>query len=453
MSIVSLGCSRNDVDSEELAGRLRDDGWNLLDDDAPADIILVNTCGFIAQAKQDSINTLLEASELQGSTGKVVAVGCMAQRYGKELAEQLPEAAAVLGFDHYPAIGQTLRRIMDGEAIESHTPSDRRLMLPTAPVTRPQAVESVVVPGMGPHLYRDRLNQAPWAPLKIASGCDRRCSFCSIPSFRGSFVSRDPLEIIEEASWLGAHGVSELLLVSENSTSYGKDLGDLRSLERLLPALTLLEGIQWVRVSYLQPAEMRPELLTIIANTPGVVPYFDLSFQHASGEVLRRMKRFGDSNSFLDLLSRIRAQNPLVGARSNVIVGFPGETESDLETLTDFIEQAQLDVLGVFGYSNEEGTSAFDLADQLPDHEISARVEHVSALASRVSDQVAESRIGQRVRVLIEDTDGEGRSEHQGPEVDGSTTMRGDAMWRIGDIIDAVVVEAHGIDLVAEALA
>lgn len=452
VSIVSLGCSRNDVDSEELAGRLNADGWNLVDEDSPADVILVNTCGFIAQAKQDSINTLIEAAEAQGNTGKVVAVGCMAQRYGKELAEQLPEAAAVLGFDHYPTIGSTLRRIMAGEVVESHIPSDRRLSLPTTPVSRPEVADSVAIPGMGPHVYRGRLNQAPWAPLKIASGCDRRCSFCSIPSFRGSFISRNPLDVIEEATWLGAHGVRELLLVSENSTSYGKDLGDLRSLERLLPALTLLDGIEWVRVSYLQPAEMRPELLAIIAGTQGVVPYFDLSFQHASADILRRMRRFGDLDSFLTLISKIRELNPHAGIRSNVIVGFPGETQQDLDTLAEFIEQAQLDVLGVFGYSNEEGTTAFTLPDQLPEHEIESRVDYVSSLSTRVSDEVATGRIGQRVRVLIESSDGEGRSEHQGPEVDGITTIIDYSDLTVGDIVEALVCDAQGIDLIAQVM-
>ena len=238
--------------------------------------------------------------------------------------------------------------------------------------------------------------------------------------------------------------------MSENSTSYGKDLGDLRSLERLLPALTMLDGIEWVRVSYLQPAEVRPELLSIIASTPGVVPYFDLSFQHASADVLRRMKRFGDLDSFLTLINTIRGLNPQAGIRSNVIVGFPGETQEDVDVLCEFIEQAQLDTLGVFGYSNEEGTTAYNLDGQLPDFEIESRVEHVSALVTRVADDVATERIGQSVKVLIESTDGDGRSEHQGPEVDGITTVYGRTSWVIGDIVDAVITDSDGIDLIAQ---
>ena len=218
------------------------------------------------------------------------------------------------------------------------------------------------------------------APLKLASGCDRRCSFCAIPSFRGSFVSRRPSDVVGEARWLATQGVKELFLVSENSTSYGKDLGDLRLLETMLPELTGIDGIERVRVSYLQPAETRPGLIEAIASTPGVVPYFDLSFQHASATVLRRMRRFGDPESFLGLLDQIRTLAPLAGVRSNVIVGFPGETDEDLQTLCDFLEAARMDVTGVFGYSDEDGTEAAAFVDdiKLDEDEIRARTEHVT---------------------------------------------------------------------------
>ena len=449
VSIVSLGCSRNDVDSEELAGRLTTDGWNLVADGDQTDVVLVNTCGFIEQAKKDSIDTILEASELLAGSGKVVAVGCLAQRYGKDLAAELPEADAILSFDDYADIGSTLRRVLAGESIAPHTPGDRRKLLPISPAARQSATQGVSTPGMGPHIYRQRLEATPWAPLKIASGCDRKCTFCAIPAFRGSFVSRDPGEIYEEAAWLADNGVRELLLVSENSTSYGKDLGDLRLLEKLLPLLTQPEGIEWVRVSYLQPAEMRPDLISVIANTPGLVPYFDLSFQHASNSVLRRMKRFGGTDSFLDLLSAIRLHNPLAGARTNVIVGFPGETEDDLAELTAFIEGARLDAVGVFAYSDEDGTAAVKLDGHLPDHEVVARREAVSKVALRVSEAVAQGRIGQQVEVLIEESGNIGRSRHQGPEVDGSTTIVSTTQFQVGSFIQAVVVDCDGVDLIA----
>ena len=238
VAVVTLGCARNDVDSEELAGRLAADGFRLVEDPAAADTVLVNTCGFVEQAKKDSVDALLEAADLKGEghgPQAVVAVGCMAERYGAELAESLPEADAVLGFDDYPDIGARLRSIVAGEKQHPHTPQDRRRLLPIAPVDRAAAISTSSTSGV----QRSRLDRGPMAPLKLASGCDRRCTFCAIPSFRGSFVSRRPTDVLDEARWLAADGVRELFLVSENSTSYGKDLGDLRLLETLLPELAV----------------------------------------------------------------------------------------------------------------------------------------------------------------------------------------------------------------------
>jgi MiaB/RimO family radical SAM methylthiotransferase len=289
------------------------------------------------------------------------------------------------------------------------------------------------------------------APLKLASGCDRRCSFCAIPTFRGSFVSRRPHDVLAEARWLAGEGVRELFLVSENSTSYGKDLGDLRLLETLLPELAEVEGIDRVRVSYLQPAETRPGLVDAIAATPGVSPYFDLSFQHASAPVLRRMRRFGDAESFLGLLEQVRSRSPEAGVRSNVIVGFPGESGDDLETLCEFLVAARLDVTGVFGYSDEEGTEAAGLDGKLDEEEIRDRVEHVTDLVEQLTADRAAERIGERVEVLVESVEDEieGRADHQGPEVDGTTRLsRGP--HRVGDLVEATIIASEGADLVAE---
>jgi ribosomal protein S12 methylthiotransferase RimO len=469
VALVTLGCARNEVDSEELAGRLEADGFRLVADPAEADTVVVNTCGFVEAAKKDSVDTLLQAADLKesGTTQAVVAVGCLAERYGKDLAESLPEADAVLGFDDYPDIAARLRAIVAGETHQAHTPQDRRRLLPISPVDR--AASALSVPGhavadasvtevgaggpaTGPRGVRKRLDGGPMAPLKLASGCDRRCSFCAIPSFRGSFVSRRPSDVLAEARWLGEQGARELFLVSENSTSYGKDLGDLRLLETLLPELAAVEGVERVRVSYLQPAETRPGLIEAIAGTPGVVPYFDLSFQHASAPVLRRMRRFGDPESFLGLLERIRGLAPEAGVRSNVIVGFPGETEEDLETLCDFLVAARMDVTGVFGYSDEDGTEAASYDGKLDDDEVRARTEHVTALVEELNAQRAEERIGEEVVVLVESLDGssaEGRAAHQGPEVDGTTTIEDvPAGTRIGDLLPATVVGTDGVDLI-----
>ncbi|TCO51796.1 MiaB/RimO family radical SAM methylthiotransferase [Kribbella antiqua] len=555
VALVTLGCARNDVDSEELAGRLEAGGFRLVEDAADADTVVVNTCGFVEAAKKDSVDTLLAASDYKesGRTQAVVAVGCLAERYGEQLAEALPETDAVLSFDDYADISDRLRSILSGTKHQPHVPRDRRKLLPLAPADRPttsgiaipghgdhiphqlkgrptpstpdqtltttpstatpatgihtpaaaptsgpsagtpttgtpagtstngtladvatsgtpagaelkiEAPDLASAPASGPRVVRRRLDGGPMAPLKLASGCDRRCAFCAIPMFRGAFVSRRPTEVLGEAHWLAENGVRELFLVSENSTSYGKDLGDLRLLETLVGEIAAVPGITRVRVSYLQPAEMRPTLITAMASTPGVVPYFDLSFQHASGPLLRRMRRFGDSERFLELIAQVRAAAPTAGIRSNVIVGFPGETEEDVDILCDFLSRAGLDAIGVFGYSDEDGTEAETYDGKLDEDAIAARLDRVTRLAEDLTSARAEARIGELVEILVEsldDTDdtaasegrsGEGRAAHQGPEVDGSTTVTGlpDGI-RVGDLVSAKVVGSDGVDLIAE---
>jgi ribosomal protein S12 methylthiotransferase len=469
VSLVTLGCARNDVDSEELAGRLEASGWTLTGGDEAA-VVLVNTCGFIEAAKQESIAEILDG----GSAGAhVVAAGCLAERYGAQLADALPEAQ-VLSFDDYGNIGARLDAVLAGERWTAHQPRDRRRLLPVSPVRRPGAgaghvpghgfragsaipdLPPGVAPASGPRVLRRRLDGGPVAPLKIASGCDRRCSFCAIPGYRGAFLSRPPEDLLAEAEWLAARGVRELLLVSENSTSYGKDLGNLQLLDELLPALAAVPGIARIRVSYLQPAELRPGLIEVMTSTPGAAPYFDLSFQHASGSVLRAMRRFGDGERFCTLLDQIRQACPDAGARSNFIVGFPGETAEDLAELEDFLGRARLDAIGIFGYSDEDGTEAASLGGKLDPAEIARRADDLSDLAEEVMAQRAADRCGETVAVLIEERLGEdlyqGRAAHQAPEVDGVTTVRSVAVLATGDIIDARVVGAEGVDLVAEAL-
>ena len=462
VALVTLGCARNEVDSEELAARLELGGWELAEDPADADVAVVNTCGFIDAAKKDSIDTLLAAADLKGSgrTRAVVAVGCLAQRYGVHLAEALPEADAVLGFDAYADLATTLRDVLDGASVTSHVPADRRTMLPLSPVQRPAAASALQLPGHGlpvpmgaGGVLRTRLDDRVWAPLKIASGCDRRCTFCAIPSFRGSFVSRPAEQILGEAQWLAQSGVRELVLVSENSTSYGKDLGDLTALEALLRDIAVVDGPVWTRVCYLQPAEIRPGLLDVLLGTSGVAAYADLSFQHSSPTVLRRMRRFGGTTDFLRLVEDIRRRRPAAGIRTNVIVGFPGETDTDLGELADFLVAARLDAVGVFGYSDEEGTEAVDLEGHLPEDEVAARVEEITRLVEELTEQRAGERVGEQVTVLVEEvSDGVvvGRAEHQGPDVDGGTTVSGapDGV-RPGDLLTAVVTDTEGIDLLA----
>ena len=462
--MVTLGCARNEVDSEELAGRLAADGYELVDDADGADAVLVNTCGFIETAKKDSVDAILTATD---SGASVVAVGCMAERYGSELAGALPEAT-VLGFDDYGAIGDRLDDVLAGRRLVPHTPRDRRTLLPISPVQRTAATAAADAPSIPGHdwLRRRRLASGPTAALKLASGCDRRCAFCAIPTFRGAFVSRPPAEVLAEARWLASQGVAELVLVSENSTSYGKDLGDLRSLEKLLPELAAVEGIVRVRVAYLQPAELRPGLLEVIAGAGAgggvIAPYFDLSFQHSSPTLLRRMRRFGGTDDFLALIERARSMAPAAGFRTNVILGFPGETEADVAELERFLTEGRLDAVGVFGYSDEEGTEAIALGGKLDRAEIDARVRRITDLVEELTAQRAEDRVGERVEVLLTedlaDVEGPGtwlgHAAHQDPDADGTTTVAGvpaDAV--AGQLLVAEVVGTEGVDLVARAMA
>jgi ribosomal protein S12 methylthiotransferase RimO len=477
VSLITLGCARNEVDSEELAARLEQAGWQLTEDAEEASVVVVNTCGFIQAAKQESIDELLGAA---GGKAAVVAAGCLAERYGSGLAEALPEAQ-VVSFDDYGDIAARLDDVVAGKRWAAHEPRDRRKLLPLTPTARPgnasvaqpghgivsgpaaafpadviPDLPAGVAPASGPRVMRRRLGGAPAAPLKIASGCDRRCSFCAIPAFRGAFVSRPPADLVAEAGWLAGHGVRELYLVSENSTSYGKDLGDLRLLETLLPQLAAVPGIARVRVSYLQPAEVRPGLVEVMTATPGVAPYFDLSFQHASGTVLRSMRRFGDGERFLGLIDQIRQLAPDAGIRSNFIVGFPGETPDDVEQLRDFLTEARLDAIGVFGYSSEDGTEAAGLPGQLDEDEVASRVEDLAALADELMAERAADRVGDLLDVLIDEElepgRYQGRGAHQAPEVDGTTEVTAAPGRKLapGDLVRVVVTGSDGVDLLGE---
>lgn len=523
VALVTLGCARNEVDSEELAGRLAADGWELVEEAGDADVAVVNTCGFVEAAKKDSVDALLEANDLKSAsqegvrTQAVVAVGCMAERYGQELAEALPEADGVLGFDDYTDVSDRLRTILSGGVHAPHLPRDRRKLLPVSPAERQDAGAAVALPGhgavpvdqvgtgdvtagdtptgdvsaeapraafaptdlpaglappSGPRApLRRRLGSSPVASVKLASGCDRRCSFCAIPSFRGSFISRRPTDVLNETRWLAEQGVHEIMLVSENNTSYGKDLGDIRLLETLLPQLAAVDGIERVRVSYLQPAEMRPGLIDVLTGTDRVAPYFDLSFQHAAPQVLRAMRRFGDTDGFLELLERIRAKAPQAGVRSNFIVGFPGESEADVAELERFLTAARLDAIGVFGYSDEDGTEAAGRDGKHPPEVVAERLARVSRLAEELTAQRAEERLGETVLALVESAADEdddvtgghrghwGRAAHQAPETDGQTLLRGPVPaglpaggrgLAVGRMVEAKVVATQGVDLVAE---
>ena len=539
VAIITLGCGRNEVDSDQLAGLFHRDGATVVDDPQTADVVLVNTCTFIAPAKQESVDTVLEACQLKedGDARAVVVVGCMAQRYPQDLADAIPEADAIVGFDGYgrlPAIiedvlsGRVTDRVIGvGAAHPGSRPLGRDLPLMVAPSTAASTVaqeprvdrEPTVLgltvqenpaaghsgtatapttdaptsdaptgalagqddldrmPASGPRFPVRAHDGRPWAYLKIASGCDRVCTFCAIPSFRGRFRSRPLDEIVAEATWLADQGARELVLVSENTTSWGKDLDGGRALQpALLRELSGVDGIERLRLMYLQPAEVTMPLLEAMAAEPKVASYFDLSLQHVSGPVVARMARSGDHERFGELITRIRELDPDAVFRSNFILGFPGETEHDVEVLQEFLTEHRLDWVGLFAFSREDGTPSDHLPDQVPAELAAERVRRVSELQEQIADEAARRFIGRQLEVTVQEHLAEAgvtttiaRSYREAPDTDGevqlivpsrsagtaaSKPVAGDlgsiaADLPVGRTVTATVTDAVGVDLVA----
>jgi ribosomal protein S12 methylthiotransferase len=448
VAIVTLGCGRNEVDSQNAAGLLAAAGYRVVADPEQADAVVVNTCAFVEAAKRESIETVLDAAALkdQGRARTVLVTGCLAERYTEELRVELPEADAIVPFADYGKLPSLLGGAPHPQArpmnpLSPLVPAGRRA-LPMVFPTPAGAAFPARAPARG-----------PVALVKLAEGCDRDCSFCAIPSFRGRFRSRRPTEILDEVAWLAGQGVSEVCLVAENSTSYGKDLGGREALIHLLRDLAGIDGLRRVRLNYLQPDELTPGLLEEMAANPVVCSYFDLSLQHASAPVLRRMRRGGSAGTFLDLVARIRALDPDAAFRSNFILGFPGERAADVRELEEFLEAARLDWVAFFAWSPEDGTAALDLAGRVPAATARARVERVQELQDRLLAEAQQAWVGRRLEVLVERvTDGaaEGRSFREAPDADGAVRVEGaPRSLQMGEYVPVVVTAAEGPELLA----
>lgn len=461
VALVTLGCGRNEADSDQLGGALEAAGFRLVADPAEADCVLVNTCTFIEPARMESVETILEVCEAGPPAGRppVLVIGCMAQRYGAELAEALPEVAGVLSFADYPRLPAIVRGVLEGGRPPAPVaaPGARALPLVPPPAARPAAPPPGprAAPPTGPPTALFPVRTAPrgpWAYLKIAGGCDRKCTFCTIPSYRGRFASRPVGEVVAEARWLAARGVRELVCVSENTTSYGKDTPAGRGAQvSLVRALEGVEGLARVRLMYLQPAELSPELLDAMAASPVVAGYYDLSLQHASPTVLARMARAGGAEHFLELIAGIRARDPTAVFRSSFIVGFPGERARDVDMLEAFLEEARIDWAGFFAFSPEDGTPAADMDGQVAAGEVAARVERLAATQEGIADELAEGFVGRDLDVLVEEVEGGvalGRSYRESPETDGEVRLPAAGLGA-GDLLGVRVERAEGVDLLA----
>jgi ribosomal protein S12 methylthiotransferase len=446
VAVVTLGCGRNEVDSANTAGLLAAAGYELVDDPEQADAVLVNTCAFVEAAKRESIEVVLDAAALKqtGRARQVLVMGCLAERYTEELRAELPEVDAVVPLGDYSRLPELIGAGTGAAApVPTLLPPGRRALPMVFPTPATAAFPARAVP------------QGPVAMVKLAEGCDRECSFCAIPSFRGPFRSRRPTEVLAEVAWLAGRGVSEVCLVAENSTSYGKDLGGREALVHLLRDLAGVDGLRRVRLNYLQPDELTGGLLEEMAANPVVCSYFDLSLQHASTPVLRRMRRGGSRAAFLELVGRIRALDPDAAFRSNFIVGFPGERAADVRELEDFLEEARLDWVAFFAFSPEDGTAALHLDGRVPARTARTRVERLQELQDRVLGEVQAGWVGRELEVLVEraaggDGDGaaEGRSFREGVDCDGVVRIEGH-QGRVGEYLRVEVTAAEGPELVA----
>ena len=431
VSMVSLGCARNLVDSEVLLGHVVEEGLQVVSDAEDADVVVVNTCGFIETAKQESIDTILSVAGLkeQGNLKGVIAVGCLAQRYGEQLQEQIPELDGVFGLSDYSGVPGVVRKIVNG--------SERRWTA-TVDGGRPKGPRS--------DAKRCLLTPTSFAYLRISEGCDHTCTFCAIPSMRGRNRSKPIPVLVEEAQGLAAAGVKELVVVAEDSTHYGMDSEKKRLIHVLLEQLAEVDGIEWVRLMYAYPHTVLPELTTFLREHPRAVPYLDIPIQHISSPMLRAMKRGVKSEQVRGILDRLRVEVPGIAVRSTLITGFPGETEQDFEQLKALVQDYRFERLGVFPYSREEDTPAYDMADQVEPEVAEARAEELMALQLDVMRDFHRAKVGETLDVLVDgyDESGEfavGRSYADAPEVDGRVLLAKESAAP-GDLVRAKLTSA-----------
>jgi ribosomal protein S12 methylthiotransferase len=435
ISLVSLGCPKNQVDGEMMLGALKENGFEILENVDGSDVVIVNTCGFIESAKQEAIDTILDMAELkkEGTVRSILVTGCLAERYKEQLREEIPEVDGVIGIGANNDIVSVVEKLCQGDVYECY-PNKENLSL---------------------NGERELLNPSYFAYLKIAEGCSNHCSYCAIPLIRGEYRSREFDDIINEAKTLAEKGVKELVVVAQDTTRYGEDLYGRQRLPELLTQLSKIENIKWIRILYCYPDRLSDELLETMAGNDKILNYIDLPLQHAHGEILKRMNRFGDKKTLLDLVNHIREKVPDVVLRTTLIVGFPGETEEEFETLSEFVNEARFDRLGCFTYSAEEGTPAADFENQIDEQVKQDRCEIIMEQQNRIMDEINDSYIGRTVECIVEGYDDYadvyyGRSVMDAPEIDGIVSFTCGFELHTGEIFEVEIMGVNEYGLIGE---
>ena len=438
MSMVSLGCDKNTVDSEMMLGLMNEKGFEYTDIDEEADVMIINTCGFIQSAKEESINAILEASKLKevGNLKALIVTGCLAQRYKDEIIKEIPEVDALLGTSSFDKIVETVEEVLGGEIKNEFLDLDRL-----------------------PSISKKRKNSTGgyYAYLKIAEGCNKNCTYCIIPSLRGNYRSYPLDDLIAQAKDLATQGIKELILVAQETTLYGVDIYGKKTLPKLLKELTKIEGIEWIRILYCYPEEITDELIDVIASEDKVCKYLDIPIQHASDNILRRMARRTTYDDLVNIIGRLRNNIPDITLRTTIIAGFPGETVEDVDTVIKFIKQMKFERLGVFTYSEEEGTVAAGFDNQIDEKEKEARRDRIMRVQQEISEKNLERKVGKTFRVLIEGKLPDenvyiGRTYMDVPGVDGYVFVNTEREYMSGDFCDVLITGSSEYDLIGDAL-
>lgn len=443
IGVVSLGCPKNLVDSETMLGLIHEENYEITNDPSEAEIIIVNTCGFIESAKEESINTILQMAEYKksGSCKYIIVTGCLSQRYAEELFNELPEADAIAGVEVYDEIGSIIKRVMK---------SERFIMLE-------RSKPDVIYTSKETFLPRILTTPSYTAYLKIAEGCDNCCSYCAIPKIRGPYRSKPMEQVLKEAKALADNGVKELIVVAQDTTRYGEDLpGGKLLLSDLLKELNKIESLKWIRVMYCYPNNFTDELIETFASLDKVCKYVDLPLQHASNKLLASMNRYDTREEVETLLAKLRKRIPGIVIRTTFIVGFPGETDADFEELKEFVEQQRFENAGVFAYSQEEGTVAGAMPNQIPDEIKQERYHELMALQAQISEEIHKDTEGQTLEVLVEgiEEDGSGlhygRSYREAPDIDGLVFIENPGDIKPGCFVKVNILQGFTYESVGE---